>query len=299
VRDRRPAPPPGARAVASVAAVVLGVGVLAVPSVERAGQRPVPTARPAILALPLVPPAPAAARVLEPAVEAAPVPAPAEPAPPLAEPVPVEPTAEPVVPEPVASSPAPVPAAPLRPGPPPAPDSEARARAALDALDYPWQELGYRIRFEAHPGGSTAGLTDPATRTITVYVRPTQSDLSLRATIAHEIGHAVDIVTGSDAQRAAYLERRGLPADTEWFPCDRCDDLESGAGDWAEVFAYWLVGPGDFRSRLAGPPSDEVLARLVPLFRPPSARPAASPSPSPSPKPSTSPRPGLLSDSRP
>jgi hypothetical protein len=274
VRDRRL--PEGASATALALALVLSVAVLSVPSVRSVQGAPVPQASTAALVAPL-PPLPAGAPVVEPALPALPAPVPAQPPAPAVEAPPVAVVAPVEVP---AAAPAPPPP----PGPPPAPGAEARARAALDALDYPWQELGYRIRFEAHPGGSTAGLTDPSTRTITVYVRDGQSDLSLRATLAHEIAHALDLVTGDAAQRADYLERRGLPPDTPWFPCDRCDDLATGAGDWAEVFAYWLVGPGDFRSRLAGPPSPEVLQSLAPLFAPPSARAR---------------RPALLSDDRP
>lgn len=188
-----------------------------------------------------------------------------------------------------ATVPPPVPPRPLRK---PAPALEERAYAALGGLDYPWQELGYDIRFQAYDDGGLIGLTDPHARTITVFVREQQSDHSLRVTIAHEIAHALDFETGNDAQRRGYLERRDLAASTPWFPCARCSDYASGAGDWAEVFAYWLAGPGDFRSELAGPPSGETLEQLVPLFAPPSQRQravAAEPSPSPSPSPTRRP----------
>lgn len=168
--------------------------------------------------------------------------------------------------------------------------AEQRGREALATLDYPWRELGYEIRFAAHRGGHVLGLADPQARVLTVYVREQQSTQSLRATIAHEIGHALDHVTGDDAQRARYREVRGLPAGSPWYPCGGCPDYASPAGDFAEVFTYAVAGPGDFRSRLGPPPSAAQLRDLAPLFAPPSQRPArpaasvssASPTPSPS-----------------
>lgn len=82
---------------------------------------------------------------------------------------------------------------------------------------------------------------------------------------------------------------RGLSPSSSWWPCNRCTDFSSPAGDFAEVFATWLVGPADFRGHLKGPPSARELQALTPLFRMPAAvaqraEPAAQPSPEPSPK---------------
>ncbi|MCW2680838.1 MAG: hypothetical protein JWM62_2239 [Frankiales bacterium] len=167
----------------------------------------------------------------------------------------------------------------------PAPlSAEQRGRAALRALDYDPAALGYRVRFLPYRGGAL-GTTNRPSRLITVYVQPGQSELTLRTTLAHELGHALDFAHGTPARRDAYREVRGLPAGP-WFPCDRCDDFTSPAGDFAEVFAVWLAGPGDFRSRLAGSPSPAQLRELAPLFRvPPPAAGRAAPAPSPTPTP--------------
>lgn len=166
-----------------------------------------------------------------------------------------------------------------------------RGRAALRALAYEPATLGYRLRFVPYRGGSL-GTTNRPERLITVYVRPGQAELELRTTIAHEIGHAFDFTYGTPARRDAYRRLRGLPAGA-WFPCNRCSDFASPAGDFAEVFAVWLAGPGDFRSRLAGPPTPAQLGELAPLFRPPAAARPAAPSPAPSPTP-TQDRPSKL-----
>jgi hypothetical protein len=178
---------------------------------------------------------------------------------------------------------------PPRRGPPADDVQHASSRRSTPGL--PWQELGWDIRFVPYTGG-LLGLADPATRQITVYVKARSTVQQLRVVLAHEIGHALD--DRHPEQRARYRATRGIPADTPWFPCDRCEDYDSPAGDFAEVFAAWLVGASDFRSRVAPLPDDAQLRDLVPLFAPPSARvpdaqPAAPRRARPSPSPSSRP----------
>ena len=146
-----------------------------------------------------------------------------------------------------------------------------RGEAALAALDWPWRELVFDVRFEAHRG-RFLGLTDASTRTITVYVKRGQSEGDLRTTIAHELGHALDAVTGTQEMRRGYRAVRGIDPDVPWYPCDRCEDLRSPAGDFAETFARWLVGPAYARRTLVPPPDAEQLEALDYFFRPLSAR---------------------------
>ena len=203
---------------------------------------------------------------------------------PLAAPAPVAPVGEVAVPaarRDVASPPQA--AAPVRRLSP-----QERGEAALASLDYPWQALGYAVVFRPSTG-RTAGLADPRTRTITVSVRPDHDELQLRATIAHELGHALDFEHGDDERRRQYRELRGLPAGSAWFPCDACEDYASPAGDWAEVFAAVLVGNGDFRSRLAGPPSPQHVERLRALFAVPAPTPAPVEAPAEGPRPEPEP----------
>lgn len=262
------------------AAAVLVSAVLSVPSVAGHGRPARPPAARAVLAA-----APQPEVASPPAVVT-------EPEQPLGQLAPAPPPGP--APAPAQArvpAPAPGPAAVAEPGP------EERGRAVLAGLNYPWQELGFSVRFVPWDGGPLLGLTDAGSRSITVLVRPRQSELSLRATVGHELGHALDAVTGSDEQHARYLRMRGVPEGTPWYPCAGCDDADSPAGDWAEVFAVAVTGRGDFRSRLAAEPDDTALRDLAPLFAPPSARPrpAASPAPpSPTPTPSPSPSRGLL-----
>lgn len=186
-------------------------------------------------------------------------------------------------------------ASPTRPASP-----EQRGQAALRGLGYDWRALDYRVVFRSYKGG-VLGTANRRTRLITIYVKPGQSVLSLRTSLAHELGHALDFSHGNEQRRDSYRRIRGLSPGSAWFPCDRCNDLSSPAGDFAEVFATWLVGPGDFRSRLKCPPDARQLADLAGLFRPPGPAPAPAPataaSPAPEPTPTEAPdgdRPPLL-----
>lgn len=152
--------------------------------------------------------------------------------------------------------------------------SVRRGRAALASLDWPWQEVGFAVEFAPYRG-RYLGLTDARTRTITIFVKRGQSEGDLRTTIAHELGHALDAVTGTEEVHRAYREVRGIDPDVPWYPCNRCDDLMSPAGDFAETFARWLVGPDHVRRTLAPAPDDEQLRALDYFFVPLSERTAA------------------------
>lgn len=147
--------------------------------------------------------------------------------------------------------------------------ADRRGRAALATLRFPTERLGYAIVFRPYTGGFL-GLAESGPRTVTLYVGRQHTEQQLRITLAHEIGHVVDYVTSTSASRQDYLKARGLTASRPWFPCNNCSDYASPAGDFAEVFALWLAGPGDFRSQLAGPPRSPQLADLGRrFFQPP------------------------------
>lgn len=140
-----------------------------------------------------------------------------------------------------------------------------RGARSLASLRYPWQKLGYRVEFLPDKHGYL-GLTTSGVNLVQIYIRPSESDLVLSHSIAHELGHALDFSRGTAEKRAQYLKIRGLSPDLTWFGCSGCSDYQTPAGDWAEVFAYWLAGPGDFRSQMAGAPSAAQLRALAPLF---------------------------------
>ena len=142
----------------------------------------------------------------------------------------------------------------------------ARGTRIYNSFHYDVTKLGYRMVFKPSVHG-LLGLTDGTAHTVTVYIRSSESDLVLAHSIAHEIGHALDFSRGSDAKHDLYSSIRHLSTTQFWFGCNNCTDYATPAGDWAEVFAQWLAGPGDFRSQLGGVPSAAQLSQLEDLFR--------------------------------
>lgn len=104
------------------------------------------------------------------------------------------------------------------------------------------------------------GLTLWETQTIEIYVRSSDTPESLAPILAHEVGHAVDIMYLQDVDRHAWLQARGIAIRT-WWPGSSAPDFATGAGDFAEAFAYWSVGDPS-RSQLAGNPTQEQLALM-------------------------------------
>lgn len=159
-----------------------------------------------------------------------------------------------------------------------------KGEAAVSRLSYPWRDLGYSVEF--HPGRTGyLGAAYTGERRIEIYVRDCQTVDSVANVFGHEVGHAVDDVHNDAARRVEWERLRGFVA--PWYPCDLCSDYRSGAGDFAEVFAY-LKAPRDrFRSQLAGPPSAAQASELERFFHP------APPAPVPPPR-SGLPSSGLL-----
>jgi hypothetical protein len=147
-------------------------------------------------------------------------------------------------------------------------DGEPRAvgEQALELIDYPWRRLGWPVHF-LEPRDGLLGLTRVEAEVVEIYVRPGQPAASVAAVLAHEIAHVVDLTYYSQHSRDRWLELRNMPGGTPWWPCADCTDFDTGAGDFAETFAHWLV-PGHWRGQLAGPPTPDELDRLRLLLNP-------------------------------
>jgi hypothetical protein len=140
-----------------------------------------------------------------------------------------------------------------------------RGAQALALIDYPWQQTGYTIVF-AGPRAGLLGLSSTSDRTVTVFIRTSQPSAAIARVLAHEIGHAVDFAFTTSAEREEYRLLRGLGT-TPWYPdCGECSDYAYPAGDFAEVFTYWLLGPGAFRSTIGAVPTAAQLPQLAAIF---------------------------------
>jgi len=139
-------------------------------------------------------------------------------------------------------------------------------RDVLARIAFPWQEVlpGWRIEFLPERKGYR-GSTFPKQRLIQVYLRPGLSVDDYVHVTAHELGHAVDVTLLDAADHQRWNEARGRPADADWWVASGADDFSSGAGDWAECFAWWQMPRGRFYSRVGPVPSDAQLALMAAL----------------------------------
>jgi hypothetical protein len=146
---------------------------------------------------------------------------------------------------------------------------QAKGEAALARLNYPWQSLGFSVRFEG-PNPGLLGKADCGAKAITVYVRPGDDITRVAFVTAFELGHAIDCGTMTDARRAEWAAIRGFAPGWTWFPGCLCTEDNYGSGDISMVFGKWLVpeSPFPWRSNLAPPPSAEQIAQLMPYLRP-------------------------------
>jgi hypothetical protein len=109
-------------------------------------------------------------------------------------------------------------------------------------------------------------MTFSGKRRIEIYARPGDDALQLAFDIAHELGHAIDLSLNDSQSRKRWLEARGIKAGTPWFGCNRCSDYSTPAGDFAETFAFLVLGPGHFGSRMAPPPKPAQKEQLMSFF---------------------------------
>ena len=141
----------------------------------------------------------------------------------------------------------------------------AREKAALALIEFPWQELQYDIVFMA-PRRGVRAMTFTGEHRIEIYVRPEDDTHLLAYDIAHELGHAIDMTLNTAEIREKWMKARGIDPATPWFGCSGCSDFNTPAGDFAETFAFFLLGPGHFAGCIApSPPVNQILT-LAPFF---------------------------------
>ncbi len=143
---------------------------------------------------------------------------------------------------------------------------EEIGRLAEAELPFAWQELvpGWTITYQGE-NPSFRGLTYPYEKTIEMFVRPGDTPESVAGILAHELAHAFDVDYMNDDDRAEWLEARGID-DAPWWPDAYARDFQSGAGDFAESFAYWAVGDRS-SSELGGAPSASQIDLIESFLR--------------------------------
>lgn len=144
-------------------------------------------------------------------------------------------------------------------------EEEELGRWALDQIAFPWRDVlpGWRISFHGERPG-LYGLTLVDDKRIEIYVRNEQDAELLVHIVAHEIGHAIDVTMNDGPDRRRWQEARGIGSEP-WWPGEAASDFATGAGDFAEGFAFWQAGPEHFRSKIAPAPTEEQIALLAEL----------------------------------
>ena len=107
------------------------------------------------------------------------------------------------------------------------------------------------------------GLTYPYDKSIDMFVRDNDTPESLAGILAHELAHAIDVEHFGDGERNDWRDARDLGG-APWWPDAYAGDFATGAGDFAESFAYWALGDNS-SSELGGNPTDEQL-QLIESF---------------------------------
>jgi hypothetical protein len=146
-------------------------------------------------------------------------------------------------------------------GPVGAEDAASHNDAALALIPFDWQQLHYNIVFLA-PRRGVRAMIFPSEHRIEVYARPSDDSRLLAYDIAHELGHAIDMTFNTAETRRQWLEARGIDLETPWFGCNRCSDFNTPAGDFAETFAFLMLGPGNFSGRIAAAPTAKQIPAL-------------------------------------
>lgn len=138
---------------------------------------------------------------------------------------------------------------------------------AESLLPFDWQQAlpGWTVTYHGSDE-SFRGLTFPYDKSIEIYVRDTDTPVSIVGILSHELGHAIDVTYFGNSERGAWLDGRGASG-TDWWPTAYANDFETGAGDFAEAFAQWAVGDPS-SSQVAGTLSPAQLDLMGSLVSP-------------------------------
>lgn len=141
------------------------------------------------------------------------------------------------------------------------------AAAALELIPFDWQARlpGWTIVF-GDQVPQRLGYAYFDERRIEIYVRGDQTPREVAEVLAHELGHALDVTVLDGDQRRRWLAARGLDGLDWWPPEGARSDFASGAGDWAEAFAMWLLDDIS-QSGVGGPLTAKQLALVGELVR--------------------------------
>jgi len=136
----------------------------------------------------------------------------------------------------------------------------ALAEASVD-YDFRSRLPDWHIGFDGnHP--DFLGITMSELKVITIHVEDGASVETVAGVLMHEVGHAIDLETMTDTQRAEWIRLRDMPA--TWWPGNGLSDFAVGAGDFAEAVSALTTGSPS--SSVYGEFTDEQLAFVADIL---------------------------------
>lgn len=110
----------------------------------------------------------------------------------------------------------------------------------------------------AGPRPGLLAVTDTGEQTVTIYERSGEPRALERKVLAYETGHVLDFSCLTNRQRRSWSRLRHISG--LWYAPDLHPEQGTGAGDFADVFSAWAVGPAYFQSRPIRPRDLHALA---------------------------------------
>ena len=145
------------------------------------------------------------------------------------------------------------------------PGDPASVGAAAEALvDYDYRGVleGWTVEFLG-PREGYRGNTNTVSRTISIFIGEHDTPQVVAEVIAHEVGHAIDVMYLDDQTRVAWMEMRSI--EQGWWPHSGASDFHVGAGDYAEAVAAVLVSsPSDSEHGAFSPDELAFVAATLP-----------------------------------
>lgn len=144
-------------------------------------------------------------------------------------------------------------------------DPSSVGAAAEMLIAYPFREAlpDWNIEYVG-PREGYRGNTNTVTRTVTVHVSAADTPETVAGVLAHELGHALDVLYLDDDIRREWLDLRGI--DAGWWPESGAGDFHLGAGDFAEAVALLIAdSPSDADHGHFTPAQLDFVRSVIPL----------------------------------
>lgn len=136
------------------------------------------------------------------------------------------------------------------------PEKQGEAAAASLGMNADDPIPGWTVRYMVATD-SQRGVTDPKGRTVDIYVKGSEPLSRTAHTLAHEVGHTIDMDGLDEPGRLAWKTIRDPGGVHQWVV--ESNDMASLAGDFAETCAWQAAGQTEWGSTITDPPGASEL----------------------------------------